>query len=266
MRVVSRVFWMPKDPGFAEEYEDAYGLDADRGRAAVADGVASAIFSGIWARILTSAAVADAPDVTSSSFWDWLADRRREWSEAIDPANLTFFQRGKLQQCGGAFATLLWLEWQSQEDKIDWKCIALGDSGLLHVRDGGLLSAFPIAVADELHADPLTIGSMSRSADRFLEFRSAAGEARDGDYLLLTTDAILGWALRRYEAGLPPDWNELWNWSDDAFAESVRSWRDERAIRADDTTLIMLRVEPRELTESEPEIADEVDQHDGDAD
>src|SRR5437870_10222994 len=141
MRIESRVFWLPKDPGYAEEYEDAHALDLELGRAAIADGVSSAIFSGAWARILTAAAVADRPDVTSGEFWDWLAERRREWSEAIDPASLTFFQRGKLQQCGGAFATLLWVEWRVHEETLDWKCVATGDSGLLHVRDGRLLNA-----------------------------------------------------------------------------------------------------------------------------
>src|SRR5262245_4046871 len=173
MRVEPRVFWLPKDPGYAEEYEDACALNLDHGRAAIADGVSSAIFSGVWARILTEAAVADPPDVQSTEFWDWLAQRRREWSAAIDPASLTFFQRGKLRQCGGAFSTLLWLEWQPQDGAIAWRCKALGDGGLLHVRDGRLLAAFPIAAAADLHADPLTIASAPRSADQFLEFASA---------------------------------------------------------------------------------------------
>ena len=46
MPTASRVFWLPKDPGYAEEYEDACALDEERGRVAIADGVSSAIFSG----------------------------------------------------------------------------------------------------------------------------------------------------------------------------------------------------------------------------
>jgi hypothetical protein len=242
MRVQSRVFWLPKDPGFAEEYEDAWAVDVERGRAAIADGVSSAIFSGVWARILTEAAINDPPDVLSPTFWDWLAERRREWSESIDPASLSFFQRGKLQQCGGAFATLLWLEWHEQNEALNWKCTALGDGGLLHVRDGQLLAAFPIAAADELFADPLTIASARRSGDRFLEFRSGEGQARAGDWFALASDAFLGWALRNYESGLPVDWTSLWELSDDGFAERVAAWRDQRAIRTDDTTLMLLQV------------------------
>ena len=199
MRIESRVFWLPKDPGYADEYEDACAVDLERGRASIADGVSSAIFSGARARTLTAAVVADPPDVASPEFWDWLAERRREWSEAIDPSRLTFFQRGKLQQCGGAFATLLWLEWREIEGGIEWKCTALGDGGLLHVRDGQLLTAFPISAADELNADPLTVASVARSGDQHLEFRSAEGVAQPGDWLVLTTDASarLGAAVLR---------------------------------------------------------------------
>jgi hypothetical protein len=259
MRVRSRVFRLPKDPGYAKEYEDACALDIERGRAAIADGVSSAIFSGLWARILTEAAVADPPDVMRPEFWDWLAQRRREWAAAIDPASLTFFQRGKLQQCGGAFSTLLWLEWQTQDDAIRWRCKALGDGGMLHVRKSQLIAAFPIVAADDLHADPLTIASAPRSADQFLEFGSADGAAQPGDWLVLTTDALLGWALRNYEAGLPPDWNEIWNLSDDGFGERVARWRETRAIRADDTTLMLLQVTD-DIVEQEPEsVADHTD-------
>lgn len=241
MPVESRVLWLPKDSGYPEEYEDAWAVDTNVGRAAIADGVSSAIFSGHWARVLTAGAVAGPPDVASPEFWTWLADRRREWAEAIDIASLTFFQRGKLQQVGGAFATLLWLEWRPDDDMLSWKCTALGDGGLLHVRGGRLLTAFPIGAADELRADPLTVASAQRPADQHLEFRSAEGVAQPGDWLILTTDALLGWALRNYEAGLSPDWAEFWDLTDEEFAGRVQNWRDSRAIRVDDTTLLMLR-------------------------
>lgn len=261
MPIESRVLWLPKDSGYPEEYEDACAVDLDAGRASIADGVSSAIFSGHWARVLTAGAVAAPPDVASPEFWTWLAERRREWSEAIDPSTLTFFQRGKLQQVGGAFATLLWLEWRSEAERLSWNCTALGDGGMLHVRDGRLLTAFPIGTSDELHADPLTVASAQRPADQHLEFRSAEGEARSGDWLILTTDALLGWALRNYEAGLSPDWNEFWELSDEDFAGRVHRWRDDRAIRVDDTTLVMLRVtegEPAGNSEVRAEIIDDI--------
>ena len=50
MRFESKTFWLSKDADFPDEYQDAFAVDAERGVAAIADGVASAIFSARWAR------------------------------------------------------------------------------------------------------------------------------------------------------------------------------------------------------------------------
>ena len=90
------------------------------------------------------------------------------------------------------------------EQGLAWSAIAIGDGGLLHVRERELLQAFPIATADELSGDPLTIPSVNRRNDHALEFRSAEGIARNGDWLVLTTDALLGWALANTNAASRP--------------------------------------------------------------
>ena len=41
----ARTFWIAKDAEHANEYEDAFELDGERGIAAIADGVSAAIFS-----------------------------------------------------------------------------------------------------------------------------------------------------------------------------------------------------------------------------
>jgi hypothetical protein len=244
MRTAARVFWTPKDPGYADEYEDAFALDEARGVAAVADGVASAIFSRRWADLLTRAVVADPPDVTSDGFWDWLSARRGDWTAGLDLGRLSIFQRGKLQQCGGAFATLLWVTWGPAEDGagLRYQAFAAGDSGLLHVRDGRPLDAFPVRTAAELAGDPLTICSVNLHKDHLLAFRARVGEAATGDLLVLCTDALLGWALAEAEAGAPPDWEAFWDLTADGFRDRIQGLRDDRKIRVDDTTLILVRV------------------------
>ena len=58
----SKTFWLAKDASQAEQYQDAFALDAARGIAAIADGVSSSLFSAPWAKILTEAVVAGPPD------------------------------------------------------------------------------------------------------------------------------------------------------------------------------------------------------------
>ncbi|MFM9964538.1 MAG: hypothetical protein ACKV2Q_25325 [Planctomycetaceae bacterium] len=115
----SRVLHTSKDFEFAGDYEDAFELDGERGLVAIADGVASAIFSRLWADILTRAVVAEPPDLyQEAAFKLWLSERRRDWLSQIDVAKLPWNQRQKLQQVGGAFSTLMWLQvWRETHDR-----------------------------------------------------------------------------------------------------------------------------------------------------
>ena len=106
MRFESRVFQLAKDAGHPEENQDAYHADARRGIAAIADGVASAIFSRRWAQILTQATVADTPRTgDKEAFGRWLAERREVWASEIELAELAWFQKPKLRQ--GAFSSYI---------------------------------------------------------------------------------------------------------------------------------------------------------------
>src|SRR5579884_796018 len=109
MRFESRTFWLSKDADEPNQYQDAFELDAELGRAAIADGVSSAIFSGPWAHLLTLAAVADPPPLEdTTAFQTWIGDKRAAWLNSIDTSKLTWYQRPKMAD--GAMTTLLWLE------------------------------------------------------------------------------------------------------------------------------------------------------------
>src|SRR5581483_9992929 len=97
MRFESRIFWLSKDADESAQYQDAFALDAETGRAAIADGVSSAIFSGPWARLLTLGAVADPPPLEDGgAFQAWLAEKRAAWANGIDASKLTWYQRPKM--------------------------------------------------------------------------------------------------------------------------------------------------------------------------
>lgn len=258
MRIASKVFWLPKDAGFAAEYEDAYAIAEDRGIAAIADGVASAMFSGQWARILTAAIISSPPNLNDSDdFRDWLNQRRSSWQTVVGGLSLDYFQREKMRQAGGAFSTLLWLECLLEkqegtggESETNWRAFATGDCGLFHVRNGQVLAVFPITKPEELEETPLTIGSVNAQKDYLLEFRLAEGICQAGDLFALCTDALLGWALRKQEVGESPDWEKYWSYTSDEWTKEIISLRDNRPnlpgipwIRFDDTTLLLLRVE-----------------------
>ncbi len=261
MRFESRLFKLAKDAGHPEEDQDAYAADAARGIAAVADGVAAGIFAGQWARILTEATIAEPPDPSDKeALAGWLAGRRRAWSAGIDVAELSWFQKPKLRD--GAFSTLLWVEItpidesdRQPQDPWRLRAFAVGDSCLFHVRAGELLRTFPVEKAEELEADPVVIGSVDLNRDELLEFQWFEALCRPGDWLVLCTDAVADWALRRRDAGSLPNWEDYWAKTEAAWQEEVTALRNQREMRYDDATLLLLRVSDGVTIPEEPEPA-----------
>ena len=253
-----RTFWLPKDIQNPDGYQDACRVDAARGIAAIADGVASSLFSANWARILTRAVVTDPPNLfDTGSLHPWLAQQRKTWSASIDPDSLAWHQKAKLRT--GAFATLLWVELvptgpsKSQAaGQITLRCYSIGDCCLFHVRDGRVLRVFPIEDSTLFDADPNVIGSVNMRQDGALQFDTLEDCCHAGDLLVLTSDALAVWALTQLEKGRSPSWESFWEMSDDVWRQKVLDLRQARQVRYDDSTLVLLRLEQRFSVTSQP--------------
>ena len=90
MRFRSYQCWFPRDAEKAMDYEDASAHSEKWGRAVIADGVSSAIFSRIWARLLTRTAVTNPPTFASEEdIVEWLKPLQLSWREAIKQAKIT---------------------------------------------------------------------------------------------------------------------------------------------------------------------------------
>ena len=243
-----RTFTLAKDPEHPEQNQDAWALDPRRGIAALADGVAASLFSRSWATILTESVLAGAPDPADKDVWrPWLAERRTAWSARIDVNRLAWFQKAKFKD--GAFSTLLALrllpvEGASPDDPPVWNVrgYAVGDTCLFFVREGKTLRTFPIATAAEFDDNPLAIGSLDLGRDDVVTFRNFEECGRPGDLLVLATDAVAAWALRRTESGQPPAWEDYWDMPEETWQAEVMSLREQREMRYDDATLLLLRL------------------------
>ncbi len=248
MAFESRVFQLAKDTAHPDQCQDAFALDPARGIAVVADGVASAIFSRRWAGILVEATVAEPPDPNDeAAFARWLKRQRQTWSEQIDVGSLAWFQKAKL--AAGAFSTLLWVSLQpaGQPPAAESGCyrmqsFAIGDSCLFHVRAGEVLRTFPVETSQQFETDPIVLGSADRGRDRLMEFVSYDDVCHAGDLLVLCSDAVADWALRGIESGSPPAWDDYWNMSEESWQDEIVALRNQRQMRYDDTTLILLRL------------------------
>jgi hypothetical protein len=241
----------PKAGNSEAEYEDACRLAPASGasgrlRVAVADGASESMLAGRWAGALTEAfASADDPAYDQPArFAATVGDAADAWPDlvAADVADregrgspLRWYERPGL--AAGAFATLLAVAVDDGDDP-GWRAAAIGDTCLFHVRDGALLSAFPVESAAEFGTAPPLLGTLGADpaliADRV---RMRAGRLGPGDVLYACTDALAAWVLARAEDGAPP-WGVLDALDDDAFAEWLGTERAAERMGNDDVTLV----------------------------
>ncbi len=248
MQFDTRLFTLAKDPEQPGAYQDACCVDTEHHIAAVADGVSSALFSGPWAAILAEAVVADSPNPSNAEeFGVWLERQRARWAASIDTSSLAWHQKAKLP--GGAFSTLLYARVCAVDEArtgafggYRLAAFALGDSCLFQIRGGELVRSFPLETSGQFEVDPIVLGSVDLGRDHLLQFAILDEMCYPGDELVLCTDAVAEWAVRCYEHGEPPGWSDFWQMSEDDWRSGVAWLRQERQMRIDDSTMLMVRV------------------------
>ncbi|NMO15871.1 hypothetical protein HPC49_26945 [Pyxidicoccus fallax] len=241
MRIRIEAFSVQKDGNAPAENEDACA-PADGGgprepvlHAAVADGATESLFSGHWARLLAGAfasgEVRDARGLLAA-----LPGLQARWHQHVAGKSLPWYAEEKLRD--GAFATLLGV----RVDAGTWSALAVGDSCLFQLREGRLSRSFPLEQSAAFGASPFLLSThVHQNARVEPQVRTAAGDLREGDTLLLMTDALACWFLAEHERGRAP-WAELPG-SLEAFSTFLGRLRREKVIRNDDCTLMRLSVE-----------------------
>jgi hypothetical protein len=241
----------PKAGNSEAEYEDAYRLapasgESGRLRVAVADGASESMLAGRWAGALAEAfASADGPAYDDpAGFAATVAAAADGWPDLVAAyvagrddrgSPLRWYERPGLAK--GAFATLLAVAVDDGEEP-GWRAAAIGDTCLFHVRDGALLSAFPVESAAEFGTAPPLLGTLGADpgliAERVLLRSGALGP---GDVLYACTDALAAWILARTEDGAPP-WGVLDGLDDAGFADWLDAERAAERMGNDDVTLV----------------------------
>ncbi|HEV2670304.1 MAG TPA: protein phosphatase 2C domain-containing protein [Gemmatimonadales bacterium] len=235
-----KVFSCPKSGNSAEEYEDAWAHRQTRTpagiRVAVADGATESSFAKLWAVLLAESYVRS--ELAGAEFFERLKPARRLWRQRLTGRPLPWFASEKAEQ--GAFAAFLGV--QIDAPKSRWTALAVGDCCLMQVDDVGkkmrVLKAFPLEQSSQFTMSPYLIGSRSDGEPPHERIQMSKGSLRDGDMLVLATDAVAAWLLKRHEDGRP-----LWRWlsrklsTPESFAALVAYGR-KHGLRNDDSTLV----------------------------
>jgi hypothetical protein len=231
-----------------EEYEDAWavrGGDSPRAaRVAVTDGATEASFSALWAVLLAESWVRSR--IAGPDFARRLGAARRLWSLRVRKRPLPWYAAEKARR--GAYAAFLGLSLLPRSGA--WRAVAIGDCNLFQLEGLGaglrLVRAFPLERADQFGSSPFLLGSVARPEDvPDGHVRVAEGVLPGNGVLLLASDALSAWLLRREERG-EPAWEAVspLGVGDAAEFEGLVAWARQDGARNDDMTLVRIRLRP----------------------
>jgi hypothetical protein len=207
---------------------------------AVADGATESIYSGLWARTLTDAAIRQYPWDGTAIRWAWLAEASRRFSCLLpDLSDAPWYIHNKLLD--GSFATLSASRLDLSSATLE--AVAVGDSCIAIISDTAAgVQIFPARYANpaSFRGGPALVPSNPRFAERLDlvaemdSFQLPAG----GVQVLLLTDALAHWFVTELSAG-QGRWRTLLSIPEDGvFRDFALAERHAGRLRDDDTLLI----------------------------
>jgi hypothetical protein len=222
------------------ENEDAFEIDLERGAVAVADGATDASFSRAWARLLVDSFrlwpvdLACDPEVLVA----WLCRPQAMWRRMLAGRELPWHAQHKVAR--GAFAAFVAADVRVDEAGVDWSALAVGDCCLFVAERDTLAVAFPIDDPAAFGSSPFLLGTnVEANRDLAVHLARRQGRAAPGSIVVLASDAVAQWFLTAARAGERP-WETVREIRDpDAFAALVGRLREAKAMRNDDSTLVV---------------------------
>lgn len=207
---------------------------SDGTRIALSDGATTASFSAQWAwtlaRWFTGRKLHPDPD----GFMRILPGLGRSWLRNVMTRDLPWHAEEKVRS--GSFATFLGVTVAGDS----WRALAVGDSCLFHVRNDSLVYSFPYGASSEFSASPILASTSNVSHEMVASaVRSADGELKKRDLLVLATDGLAQWLMREVENGNRP-WR-IFRENERALRDLVDCERTERRMRNDDVACAWLR-------------------------
>jgi hypothetical protein len=218
----------------------------------VADGVATSFFSRNWARILTRR-FGEGPQRVFYDWSRWLADAQDEWILEVERAahsqGASFLVVNGLHAKRRAAATLVGLTiLQQNAEGWTWRAAVLGDSCLFKLTKDGMVSSWNLKWSTEF-TNLVTAAESRPSENACLPSQFGSPPHGDeppiyeSDSLLLATDALAKWLLKRQECGNPVWGTILGLETSNAFQLFVDQARleVEQPLENDDVALVVLK-------------------------
>lgn len=228
---------VPKHADTPMDNEDAYRVDAERGRVVVSDGASESFDAKSWARLLVDTFLDKEPSEAA------IAECVAAFGTLHDPESMSWSRAAAFER--GSFGTLLVAQ-EGEGDRLD--VLSIGDS-LAVVTDGQtLLCQWPYDTAEQFAEKPVLLSTKAElnvellqdGNDRVVTATWNRGDAQGPAFLLCMTDALGAWLLSSTHGGDTNALEQLLDIRDKTALETlVERERDRGAMRRDDSTLII---------------------------
>jgi serine/threonine protein phosphatase PrpC len=248
-------FSLPKIGELERNIQDRFENSPDRSLVALSDGASSSLYPQKWAEILVKSfcrSAAENPiEKMLRSHEEWLQPSQEIWRQyyltKLQSPSRKWWQGGSEIKNRGS-ATFLGLQLQnlqplekSQLEKSQWQAVAVGDTCLFKLeRETCNLLTFPLTTAQEFKGTTPCFESLPEYPSFSPQFTTGCYDS--GDIFLLATDALSQWILTDYEAQ-GQEWKKMFTLQNQHdFASFVNELRQQKLIKNDDTTLVLIRV------------------------
>lgn len=252
---VTDLYYWKSERKKAEECEDARAYDIDNGLFVVADGVGTASFSNIWARILTEQ-FNQHPLISADPFEVeyWLRTVQAVFATSRDVPTIEYLQKNdplvveKARQ--GSLSTLVGLRITGVETtRVTASPIATieGDSCIFIKRKQETnLVSFPISKAEDFDRNPICLPSNLAKFNRTFHKMKVGDDfvIHDGDIILIATDAVSRWIIgcgKGKHASQAICFEQIINCTPQDWAGFIDNLRKNNEIVDDDCAALVLR-------------------------
>lgn len=245
LATITKLFYW-KSEHDAQSCEDAFELDPAAGLFAVADGVGTAFFSNIWAKIMVKHFI-KVPLMSDDPFeveW-WLRQAQEEYKrQAPEPLTLPLGARKKAQE--GSYTTLVTLRlFEIEAEVISAELRAFGDSCVLvQPAQGKRTLSFPLEKPSDFERGPICLPSYLKRFDRnFTRCISRPITFEPGDRVILATDAVSKWIINgggRGEQFFQDAFEQVAQQTDQTWPEFIAACRANGQMVDDDVTALVI--------------------------
>jgi Protein phosphatase 2C len=247
-------FSLPKIGELERNIQDRFENSPDGNLIALADGASSSLYPRKWAEILVKSfchVAADPIENIRRSHEEWLQPSQEIWRQyyltKLQSSQRKWWQGGSEIKNRGS-ATFLGLQLENLKllensplEKSQWQAVAVGDTCLFKLeRETGNLLTFPLTAAREFKGTTPCFESLPEYSSFPPQFTTGWYEC--GDIFLLATDALSQWLLADYEAQ-GEDWKKMFQCQHQHdFNSAIAQLRQQKLIKNDDTTLVVIKV------------------------